>query len=159
MIYRVVLDDLYDLHTSDIDCMLLNPSLELEMNSAGSFNFTLPPSHPYWDSIKVLKSTIDVYEDGDLIFTGRIASIEKNWNNERVVQCEGALAYFNDSIHRQMKWETPLPIASEDPTVHNFLKDILDNHNVFEGAENANRHIFIGNITVDPEVVTREVVL
>lgn len=157
MIYRVVLDDTIDLHTSDIDCMLLNPSLDLEMNSAGSFNFTLPPSHPYWDSIKVLKSTIDVYEDGDLIFTGRIASIEKNWNNERVVQCEGALAYFNDSIHRQMKWETPLPIASEDPTVHNFLKDILDNHNVFEGAENANRHIFIGNITVDPEVVTREV--
>ena len=157
MIYRVVLDDTIDLHTSDINCMLLNPSLDLEMNSAGSFNFTLPPSHPYWDSIKVLKSTIDVYEDGDLIFTGRIASIEKNWNNERVVQCEGALAYFNDSIHRQMKWETPLPIASEDPTVHNFLKDILDNHNVFEGAENANRHIFIGNITVDPEVVTREV--
>lgn len=157
MIYRVVLDDTIDLHTSDINCMLLNPSLDLEMNSAGSFNFTLPPSHPYWDDIKVLKSTIDVYEDGDLIFTGRIASIEKNWNNERVVQCEGALAYFNDSIHRQMKWETPLPIASEDPTVHNFLKDILDNHNVFEGAENANRHIFIGNITVDPEVVTREV--
>lgn len=157
MIYRVVLDDTIDLHTSDIDCMLLNPSLDLEMNSAGSFNFTLPPSHPYWDAIRVLKSTIDVYEDGDLIFTGRIASIEKNWNNERVVQCEGALAYFNDSIHRQMKWETPLPIASEDPTVHNFLKDILDNHNVFEGAENANRHIFIGNITVDPEVVTREV--
>lgn len=157
MIYRVVLDDTIDLHTSDINCMLLNPSLDLEMNSAGSFNFTLPPSHPYWDAIKVLKSTIDVYEDGDLIFTGRIASIEKNWNNERVVQCEGALAYFNDSIHRQMKWETPLPIASEDPTVHNFLKDILDNHNVFEGAENANRHIFIGNITVDPEVVTREV--
>lgn len=157
MIYRVVLDDTIDLHTSDINCMLLNPSLDLEMNSAGSFNFTLPPSHPYWNDIKVLKSTIDVYEDGDLIFTGRIASIEKNWNNERVVQCEGALAYFNDSIHRQMKWETPLPIASEDPTVHNFLKDILDNHNVFEGAENANRHIFIGNITVDPEVVTREV--
>ena len=157
MIYRVVLDDTIDLHTSDINCMLLNPSLDLEMNSAGSFNFTLPPSHPYWDAIKVLKSTIDVYEDGDLIFTGRIASIEKNWNNERVVQCEGALAYFNDSVHRQMKWETPLPIASEDPTVHNFLKDILDNHNVFEGAENANRHIFIGNITVDPEVVTREV--
>ena len=157
MIYRVVLDDTMDLHTSDINCMLLNPSLDLEMNSAGSFNFTLPPSHPYWDAIKVLKSTIDVYEDGDLIFTGRIASIEKNWNNERVVQCEGALAYFNDSVHRQMKWETPLPIASEDPTVHNFLKDILDNHNVFEGAENANRHIFIGNITVDPEVVTREV--
>ena len=156
MIYRVVLDDLYDLHTSDINCMLLNPSLELEMNSAGSFNFTLPPGHPYWNSIEILKSTIDVYEDDDLIFTGRVANIDKNWNNERVVECEGALAYFNDSIHRQMKWETPLPIASEDPTVHNFLKDILDNHNVFVG-DAVNRQIHIGHIYVDPYLVTREV--
>lgn len=157
MIYRVVLDDTIDIHTSNIDCMLLNPSIELEMNSAGSFTFTLPPTHPKWDDIKILKSTIDVYENNELIFTGRVASIEKNWNNERVVECEGALAYFNDSIHRQMKWETPLPIASEDPTVHNFLKDILDNHNVFEGSENLNRHIYVGHIYVDTELVTREV--
>ncbi len=157
MIYRVVLDDTIDIHTSDINCMLLNPSIELEMNSAGSFTFTLPPTHPNWDDIRVLKSTIDVYENNELIFTGRVASIEKNWNNERVVKCEGALAYFNDSIHRQMKWETPLPIASEDPEVHNFLKDILDNHNVFEGSENLNRHIYIGHIYVDTELVTREV--
>ena len=156
MIYRVVLDDLYDLHTSDINCMLLNPSLELEMNSAGSFNFTLPPTHPYWDSIEILKSTIDVYEDDDLIFTGRVANIDKNWNNERVIECEGALAYFNDSIHRQMKWDTPLPIASEDPEVHNFLKDILDNHNAFVGNA-VNRQIHIGHIYVDPYLVTREV--
>ena len=141
MIYRVVLDDLYDLHTSDINCMLLNPSLELEMNSAGSFNFTLPPKHPSWDRIKILKSTIDVYEDDDLIFTGRVANIDKNWNNERVVECEGALAYFNDSIHRQNKWENPIPIAvdpddqPEDPAQHrqNFLEDILNNHNAFVG--------------------------
>lgn len=157
MIYRVVLDDTIDIHTSNIDCMLLNPSIELEMNSAGSFTFTLPPTHPNWDDIKVLKSTIDVYENDELIFTGRVASIEKNWNNERVVECEGALAYFNDSIHRQMKWETPLPIASGDPTVHNFLKDILDNHNVFEGSDNLNRHIYVGHIYVDAELVTREV--
>lgn len=164
MIYRVVLDDLYDLHTSDIDCMLLNPSLELEMNSAGSFNFTLPPAHPCWDRIEILKSTIDVYEDDDLIFTGRVANIDKNWNNERVVECEGALAYFNDSIHRQMKWENPIPIAvdpddqPEDPTQHrqNFLEDILDNHNVFVGNA-TNRQIHMGHIYVDPYLVTREV--
>ena len=164
MIYRVVLDDLYDLHTSDINCMLLNPSLELEMNSAGSFNFTLPPTHPYWDSIEILKSTIDVYEDDDLIFTGRVANIDKNWNNERVVECEGALAYFNDSIHRQMKWENPLPIAvdpenqPEDPSEHiqNFLEDILNNHNVFVG-DAVNRQIHMGHIYVDPYLVTREV--
>lgn len=156
MIYRVVLDDTYDLHTSDINCMLLNPSIELEMNAAGGFNFTLPPTHPYWDSIEILKSTIDVYEDDDLIFTGRVSNIDKNWNNERVVECEGALAYFNDSIHRQMKWDTPLPIASEDPNVHNFLKDILDNHNVFVG-DATNRQIHVGHIYVDPYLVTRDV--
>lgn len=164
MIYRVVLDDTYDLHTSDINCMLLNPSIELEMNAAGSFNFTLPPTHPYWDRIEILKSTIDVYEDDDLIFTGRVANIDKNWNNEREVECEGALAYFNDSIHRQNKWENPLPIAvdpddqPEDPAEHkqNFLEDILNNHNVFVGNA-TNRQIHMGHIYVDPYLVTREV--
>lgn len=164
MIYRVVLDDIYDMHTSNIDCMLLNPSLELEMNSAGSFKFTLPPTHPNWDDVKVLKSTIDVYENNELIFTGRVASIEKNWNNERVVECEGALAYFNDSVHRQNKWGTPLPIAVDpddqpaDPAEHirNFLEDILNNHNAFVGDQ-TKRQIFMGHIYVNPEYVTREV--
>ena len=164
MIYRVVLDDLYDLHTSDINCMLLNPSLELEMNAAGSFNFTLPPDHPHWNRIEILKSTIDVYEDDDLIFTGRVANIDKNWNNERVVECEGALAYFNDSVHRQNKWENPIPIAvdpddqPEDPAQHkqNFLEDILNNHNAFVGNA-TNRQIHMGHIYVDPYLVTREV--
>ena len=155
MIYRVVLDEIFDIHTPDNP--LLNPSVELEMNAAGSFTFTLPPGHPAWNMVKVLDTTIDVYEDNELIFTGRVANIDKNWNNERVIECEGALAYFNDSIHRSMKWGTPLPIASEDPEVHNFLKDILDNHNVFVGVDNEKRHIHIGHIYVFPELVTREV--
>ena len=160
MIYRVVLDNTMDIHTPDNP--LLNPSVELEMNSAGSFNFTLPPDHPAWDEVKVLKTTIDVYEDNELIFTGRVANIDKNWNNERVVECEGALAYFNDSIQRQNKWANPLPIAvdpddqPEDPTKHiqNFLEDILNNHNTFVPE---NRRIYMGHIYIDHCDVTREV--
>ena len=160
MIYRVVLDNTMDIHTPDNP--LLNPSVELEMNSAGSFNFTLPPDHPAWDEVKVLKTTIDVYEDNELIFTGRVANIDKNWNNERVVECEGALAYFNDSIQRQNKWADPLPIAvdpddqPEDPAEHiqNFLEDVLNNHNTFVPE---NRRIYMGHIYIDHCDVTREV--
>ena len=160
MIYRVVLDELIDILTPDNP--LINPSVELEMNSAGSFNFTLPPDHPAWNEVFVLKTTVDVYEDNELIFTGRVANIDKNWNNERVVECEGALAYFNDSVQRPTKWETPLPIAvdpddqPEDPEQHirNFLEDILNNHNAFVPE---NRQIHMGHIYIDHCDVTREV--
>lgn len=160
MIYRVVLDELIDILTPDNP--LINPSVELELNSAGSFNFTLPPDHPAWNEVFVLKTTVDVYEDNELIFTGRVANIDKNWNNERVVECEGALAYFNDSVQRPMKWETPLPIAvdpddqPEDPEQHirNFLEDILNNHNAFVPE---NRQIHMGHIYIDHCDVTREV--
>lgn len=160
MIYRVVLDEMIDILTPDNP--LINPSVELEMNSAGSFNFTLPPDHPAWNEVFVLKTTVDVYEDNELIFTGRVANIDKNWNNERVVECEGALAYFNDSVQRPTKWETPLPIAvdpddqPEDPGQHirNFLEDILNNHNAFVPE---NRQIHMGHIYIDHCDVTREV--
>lgn len=157
MIYRVVLDGQTDILTSDNP--LINPSVELEMNSAGSFNFTLPPTHPAWDMVKVLLTTVEVYEDNELIFTGRVANIDKNWNNERVVECEGALAYFNDSVYRPMKWETPIDIAIDpdqqtDPPTENFLQYVLDNHNA---AVPENRRIYMGHIYIDPCKVTREV--
>ena len=145
MIYRVVLDNVEDIHMQDNP--LLNPSLELEMNSAGSFKFTLPPMHPAWDEVKVLKTTVDVFEGEDLIFTGRVANIDKNWNNERVVECEGALAFFNDSVQRQMKWENPIKISE-------FLTDILNNHNT---QVPDNRKIYLGNVTITDSYVTREV--
>ena len=145
MIYRVVLDNVEDIHTQDNP--LLNPSLELEMNSAGSFKFTLPPMHPAWDEVKVLKTTVDIFEGEDLIFTGRVANIDKNWNNERVVECEGALAFFNDSVQRQMKWENPIKISE-------FLTDILNNHNT---QVPDNRKIYLGNVTITDSYVTREV--
>ena len=57
-IYRVLLDgeDIFDVAKPDM--VLVNPSLTTELNTAGSFEFTLPPMHRAYDSVQPLTSTI-----------------------------------------------------------------------------------------------------
>ena len=47
--YRVLCDGLpiYDLR--DEELVLLDPKVTLEVNTAGSFDFKLPPGHPQYD--------------------------------------------------------------------------------------------------------------
>ena len=39
---------------------VINPTLSVELNKAGSASFTLPPKHPLYGSINKLKSKITV---------------------------------------------------------------------------------------------------
>jgi hypothetical protein len=145
MIYRVLYDGV-DIHTNSVPDVLINPTVETEMNTAGSFTFTLPPDHFAWGDIYVFKGNVEVYENNDLIFFGRVANVDQNWNNERVVECEGALAFFNDSIQRPNSW-------TSNTLISQFLSDILDNHNA---QVPDNRKIYLGNVTIDDMYVTRE---
>lgn len=136
MIYRIVYNGI-DLMGSDLDNCVLDPSLEMELNTAGSLTFTLPPTHPMWGEVQVFIGDIEVYEYGELIFFGRIINIDQNWNNERVVECEGALAFFNDSyVDGHVTWR-------EGTTVGSFFTDIVNRHN---NLVPSNRRIYIGNI-------------
>ena len=53
---------------------VLNPTWEMELNKAGSLRFTLPPYHPYYGKLQKLKSTIDLYDGGELMWRGRVLS-------------------------------------------------------------------------------------
>lgn len=82
MIYRVV-DGSTDIYGDLQGTVLLDPSLKLELNAAGSFSFKVPPVHDYYGKIKALTDTINVYEDDDLIFTGRPTEIKNDWFNQK----------------------------------------------------------------------------
>lgn len=150
MIFRIVYNGI-DLMGSDLDSCVLNPSLEQELNTAGSLTFTMPPTHPMWGAMKVFVGDIEVYENGELIFFGRIVNIDQNWNNERIIECEGALAFFNDTyIDGHVRWD------EEGTTVGSFFTDIVNRHNALVPD---NRKIFVGNIDQSfmNYLVTREV--
>lgn len=118
---------------------IVAPTLKLEVNKSGSFDFKVYPSHPLFDRINKLKSTVEVYRDSDLLFRGRVLDDELDIDNGKKVVTEGELAYFNDTILR--------PYAFEG-SVEDYLRLIIDQHNSQVGAE---KQFTVGRVTVtDP---------
>lgn len=77
---------------------LLNPTVKLEVNKAGSFSFKILPDHPHYNSIVKMRSIVTVKQDHRTIFKGRVFSSGKDFRLTKTVKSEGCLAYFNDSI-------------------------------------------------------------
>jgi len=73
-------------------------TLETELNVCDKLNFTMQYNHPMWSSIQKMKSVIEVKKDGLTIFKGRMLNEKIGWNNDKHCECEGCLAYLNDSI-------------------------------------------------------------
>jgi hypothetical protein len=137
--YRVYCDDILLYHSKLENLVLLNPSVELEVNKTGSFTFTVPSDHPYYWLIRKLKSIITVYQDDYLLFRGRVLDEEIGWHNERKVSCEGELAFFLDSIQR------PYDFTGG---IREFLQMLLDIHNA---QVDVDKRFTLGNVTVtDP---------
>ena len=71
MIYKILCDNRLIYDSRDDENLIVNPTLELEVNKAGSLSFTVIPGGGLEDSLKRMKSTITVYRDEEIIFTGR----------------------------------------------------------------------------------------
>lgn len=137
--YRVYCDGFLLYHSKLENLKIFGPSLELELNKTGSFDFTIYPDHPYFGLVKKLKSIITVFQDDYLLFRGRVLDDEVGWHNERHIVCEGELAFFLDSIQR------PYDFSGG---VAEFLGIMVTNHNAQVGEE---KRFTLGNVTVtDP---------
>lgn len=119
--YRVLCDGLpiYDLR--DENLVLIDPKLDLEVNKAGSFTFKIPPTHTQYDLPKKMLSCIQVFQDDEEVFNGRITECKIDFYNRKQFTCEGQLAYLNDSIQR--------PAEYHDMTVRGYLETLIENHN------------------------------
>lgn len=100
------------------------PKLTLQLNSAGSLEFKIHPTHPEISSIKPLVSLVKVYKlkgtDRKWIFTGRVMSDERDIYNTGKVKCEGILAYLLDSIVYPYEFEG---------TPADYVRQLIESHN------------------------------
>ncbi len=124
---------------------IYDPSLELALNKAGSFSFTVYPTHPCYEQIKKLQTDIQVWDSGGkLAFSGRVLNDTVGWHNQRVIMCEGELAYLNDSIQRPFTF----PLNPDAATPADYLAFLLERHNA---QVPLSRQFKLGNVTVtDP---------
>ena len=145
MIYRVLMDGTDILNYQEKPYILVSPTLTMELNAAGSFEFTMPPAHALYDAVKPLASTIVVYEDETLLWYGRPIEVRTDFYKQKTIYCEGALAFFNDSVQRLHEYESI--------SVHTFFRTVIENHNA---QVNADRQFTVGNITVADRKVYRK---
>ena len=135
--YKVYCDSLLLYHSKLENLKIFNPSVELELNKTGSFEFTIYPDHPYYNFVKKLKSIITVFQDGFLLFRGRVLDDEIGWHNEKHIICEGELSFLLDSVQR--------PLAYSG-TVAEFLGYIINLHNSQVEPE---KGFTVGSVTVE----------
>ncbi len=100
----------------------VEPRLTLSDNAAGSLEITLPSGNAGYDKLERRKSEIIVYRDNVEIWSGRIISEKVDFWKSRVFTCEGELAYLNDTIQPQHKYEA-------GTTVRDFLTAVIAEHN------------------------------
>ena len=146
MIYNVRIDGTL-IYGGTENSIILQPSAEMELNSAGSFKFVLPVGHDYYDLPKLLTSDVEIIEDGEVIWYGRPIRISKDFYNNKSIECEGALAFFNDTIQR------PAEFDDGKTSIRSFFKYLIRHHNQ---QVPANRQFTIGNITIDEKFVYRK---
>ena len=145
MVYTVYCDNelLFDPRVDEL--VIFDKKVVLEVNKTGSFDFKIYPSHPMYDRIKRLKSSIEVYQDGYMVFRGRVLDDVQDFDNAKDVTCEGDLAFLNDGIIRPYTYSG---------SVSGFLSYILMEYNA--QVEETKRFV-LGSVTVtDPnDYITR----
>ncbi len=116
---------------------IIDPKLTLEDSSAGSLSMTLPPSNIGYGTIVRMVSDISVHKNGEEIWAGRVLSEDKDFWNNRVLYCEGELAFLNDS--------TQPPAEYYGQTVRGFLETLINIHNSKVADD---KQFTIGSVTV-----------
>ena len=122
--YKVYCDSYLLYADSHNDYKIASPKLELELNKAGKFEFSIYPNHPSYGRIEKMKSIITVYHDDSLVFRGRVLNSERGWINEQKIVCEGELAFLNDSVIHPYDFQTGGQI-----TISDLLSHFIAEHN------------------------------
>ena len=105
---------------NDPQALVLSPKLTREVSKGGSLVFTMTRDHAQYDMLQKLSTVVQVQRDGKEIWRGRVLKHEADFYNRRVVYCEGALSYFNDSSITPFNYKG---------TLRQFLQHLVDAHN------------------------------
>ena len=119
---------------------LISPKLTLEDNAAGSLTMTVPTSNVGYSLIERMKTDIKVYKNDTEIWAGRVLTEDNDFWNNRILYCEGELAFFNDTTQPQAEYH--------DITVRGFLQTLIDIHNA---KVSANRQFTLGAVISESE--------
>lgn len=97
-----------------------DPKLSLELNKAGSLEFTMPPGNVAYSTLQILKTVVQVFRDGAEVWRGRVLESTRDFWNQKAIYCEGELAFLNDYQQRPFTYQG---------SFEGFYRFLLGNYN------------------------------
>ena len=125
---------IYSPSMADTGHVVFSPKLSEEINKAPSLSFVVPPTNPNYDQITPFSGIVLVFDGAEIIFWGRVVSAEKDFYNQKLVECEGALAFLNDLILRP---------ATVSGTLPGYISDVLTSYRAIAPSD---RFIMLGSV-------------
>ena len=129
----------HDPSANDPSRMAMGTEAKFELNKAGSLTFTLPPDNLVYHSLRKRKSVVQLYQDGEMLFQGRVLEVVTDLQNMQEVYCEGELMLLADSVQ---------PAMDFDGTAEEYLRQAISNHNAVMEAD---KHFVVGTVTAVEE--------
>ena len=128
-------------------------TIQEEINAISSFDFTIYPNNPCYDSLNEYTTKIQIYNTSKnrYAFKGRILKISPQMDNDgmiyKTVVCESRLAYFCDTV--QPYAEARYFEGDANRTgLEEFIDIVLENHNK-QAEEDKRIYRGIVSVTVD----------
>lgn len=150
--YQIKCDDyiLYD--PRDESLIVSNAKCKLAVNTVGEASFLIYAKHPFYDKLQKMRSGFEILQDGKAIFRGRMTDDSIDFDNSKLVDLEGAMAFFNDSIVRPFIFPDDFTgnaayteAAASGNVIEFALNWLIDNHN--SQVQDFQR-FKLGNVTV-----------
>jgi phage minor structural protein len=138
--YTIYADDALLYSPGDEELCILSPVLETQCNAAGTLTFVLLPEHPLYSALHKMRTRIDVRQDDEIIWRGRVLETETDFYRQKTVTCEGELTYLVDSVLH------PYKLADYDGTAAGLFRLYLTRHN--EAVSEA-QQFQIGNVDIE----------
>ena len=137
--YTVYADNTLIYHPVVDGLKLTEAKAAQELNTTGSFVFTIYPDNPCIGILKKMKTLVRVYDDADLIFRGRVLNTARGFYNQQAVTCEGEMSFFLDSVQRPYEYKG---------SVSGYFEKLITAHNAQVDEQ---RRFKVGRCTVtDP---------
>lgn len=130
---------IYDDDVYDESLRLSDPKLHLEVNSAGTLEFSITPDNVGYDKLVPMKTQFIVMRSdspekngtrqrNEIIWFGRALTIDTDIYKVKSIHCEGGLSYLNDVVYRDNSggifWNASQPVGA---LLYSSWNDIQDN--------------------------------
>ena len=119
--YTIYADNLLIYDPGQKDYAITSGKLTRELNTSGKLTFSIPKDNPHYGMINLMKSIVTLYDDDRLLFRGRPFAPSLDLYEMDEIECEGELAFLNDSFQ--------VPFDRSTGDVETLFRRVLAFHN------------------------------